>query len=155
MKNEEKEISKLLADIDNSPNVMEGVNSVSKLVKSETIKSESISTPEKLDKTAKDGAKRKKFLKAGQVKVLKAFFQTNKYPTKSQKRDLAKKIGFPSTKVAVWFNNQRVKIRLHGDRDEVNESRSKLRKGKFEGKKEIKGCNSGECDVLVGCDECN
>ena len=159
LKNEEKEISKLLADIDNSPNIMEGVNSDSKLVKSETIKSESISTPEKLNKTAKDGAKSKKFLKAGQVKVLKAFFQTNKYPTKSQKRDLAKKIGFPSTKVAVWFNNQRVKIRLHGDRDKVNESRSKLRKGKFEekveAKKEIKGCNSGECDVLVGCDECN
>ena len=175
LEEEEKEVAKLVEEIGKSlnnltdqksnENLIQSRQHDSTLVKSEQIVPDFNSAPEKADlietanvKTEKEKEKKRKpHMKSNHAEVLKSFFKTNKYPTKSQKRDLAKEIGFPLAKVAVWFNNQRVKDRWRGDKKKENPP--KQRHGKLDEwvKKEevVKSCNSLECDVLVGCDECN
>ena len=166
-KEEEKEVAKLVAEIGKSLNNLTDQKSDENLIQSRQrdstlVKSEQIEKADLIEtanvKTEKEKEKKRKpHMKSNHTEVLKSFFKTNKYPTKSQKRDLAKEIGFPLAKVAVWFNNQRVKDRWRGDKKKENPP--KQRHGKLDEwvKKEevVKSCNSLECDVLVGCDECN
>ena len=51
-------------------------------------------------------------IKSDQTEILWYFFTTNQYPTKSEKEELAHKTDLSLQKVAVWFNNQRVKQRI-------------------------------------------
>ena len=174
LEEEEKEVTKLVEEIGkslNNPtdqksdeNLSHSRQLDSTLVKSEKIVPDfnfDLIETAKVKKEKEKEKKRKPHMKSNHAEVLKSFFKTNKYPTKSQKRDLAKEIGFPLAKVAVWFNNQRVKDRWRGDKKKENPP--KQRHGKFQSemdewvKKEevVKSCNSLECDVLVGCDECN
>ena len=163
LEEEEKEKTKLMAKIDNRFDQIESNENLT-LVKTETIIPDFNTAPEKENaKTEKHKKKRKLHMKPVHAEVLKSFFKTNKYPTKAQKRDLAHEMGFPLTKVSVWFNNQRVKDRwMRGERNTTKENHSKQRKEKFESnsgddkpKEEAKTCNSVECDLLVGCDDCN
>ena len=167
LEEEEKEVAKLVAEIGKSLNNLTDQKSDDNLIQSRQrdstlVKSEQIEKADLIEtanvKTEKEKEKKRKpHMKSNHTEVLKSFFKTNKYPTKSQKRDLAKEIGFPLAKVAVWFNNQRVKDRWRGDKKKENPP--KQRHGKLDEwvKKEevVKSCNSLECDVLVGCDECN
>ena len=44
-----------------------------------------------------------------QKEILMSFFETNQYPTKSQKEELANKAGLSLQKVSDWFERQRKK----------------------------------------------
>ena len=48
-------------------------------------------------------------MKSIQKEILMSFFETNQYPTKSQKEELANKAGLSLQKVSDWFERQRKK----------------------------------------------
>ena len=55
-------------------------------------------------------------IKSDQTEILRSFFKTNQYPTKSQKEELANETGLSLHTVSNWFVTQRVKHRISRDK---------------------------------------
>ena len=83
-------------------------------------------------------------IKSNQTEILRYFFKTNQYPTKSQKEELAHKTDLSLHKVAVWFNNQRVKQRISRDKTVTKDSRRKAEHERGEIKQEKRSHNKNE-----------